>query len=128
DIGEAVQKCAESRGYSIVKSFVGHGIGRAVHEEPQVPNTGEAGAGERLERGLVIAIEPLVNAGAHPVEVLDGNWAVVNKDLSLSAHFEHTIAITDEGPWVLSRPGSTPGDPGHPAGDGESPRDQARAS
>lgn len=112
DIGAAIQNYVESQGYSVVKSFVGHGIGRAMHEEPQVPNWGEAGKGKRLKSGLVIAIEPMVNAGAHEVEVLEDKWTAVTKDRSLSAHFEHTIAITDEGPWVLTRPSSTPGNPG----------------
>jgi methionyl aminopeptidase len=103
DIGHAVQSYAESRGYSVVRAFVGHGTGRQMHEDPQVPNFGEAGTGKRMKPGLVIAIEPMVNAGAPEVEVLDDNWTAVTKDRSLSAHFEHTIAITDEGPWVLTR-------------------------
>jgi methionyl aminopeptidase len=111
DIGETVQKYVEQHGFSVVRSFVGHGIGRAMHEEPQVPNWGERGKGKRLKSGLVIAIEPMVNAGTHEVEVLEDKWTAVTKDRSLSAHFEHTIAITDEGPWVLSRPASTPGNP-----------------
>jgi methionyl aminopeptidase len=113
DIGAAVQQVVEPKGYSIVRAFVGHGIGRAMHEEPQVPNWGEAGKGKRLKTGLVIAIEPMVNAGAPDVEVLEDKWTAVTRDRKLSAHFEHTIAITDEGPWVLSRPASTPGDPAH---------------
>jgi methionyl aminopeptidase len=82
-----------------------------MHEEPQVPNWGVANQGKRLKSGLVIAIEPMVNAGAHEVEVLDDKWTAVTKDRSMSAHFEHTIAITDEGPWVLTRPSSSPGTP-----------------
>jgi methionyl aminopeptidase len=82
-----------------------------MHEDPQVPNFGEPGSGKRIKTGLVIAVEPMVNAGAPDVEVLDDNWTAVTKDRSLSAHFEHTIAITDEGPWVLTRPSSTPGKP-----------------
>ena len=113
DVGAAVQEHVELNGYSVVKSFVGHGIGRAMHEDPPVPNHGKAGTGKRLKTGLVIAIEPMVNAGAHHVEVLEDKWTAVTKDRSLSAHFEHTIAITDEGPWVLSRPASTPGNPAH---------------
>lgn len=113
DIGEAVQKHVELNGFSVVRSFVGHGIGRAMHEDPPVPNYGRAGTGKRLKSGLVIAIEPMVNAGAHEVEVLDDKWTAVTKDRRLSAHFEHTIAITDDGPWVLSRPQSTPGNPAH---------------
>jgi methionyl aminopeptidase len=103
DIGHAVQSYAESRGYSVVRQFVGHGTGRQMHEDPQVPNFGKAGEGKRVKPGLVIAVEPMVNAGAPEVEVLDDNWTAVTKDRSLSAHFEHTIAITDEGPWVLTR-------------------------
>ncbi len=104
DLGHAVQSYAESRGYSVVRQFVGHGIGRQMHEDPQVPNFGEAGTGKRMKAGLVIAVEPMVNAGTPEVEVLDDNWTAVTKDRSMSAHFEHTIAITDEGPWVLTRP------------------------
>jgi methionyl aminopeptidase len=113
DIGFAVESVVEAAGLHVVDGYTGHGIGRAMHEEPQVPNWGEAGRGKRLKAGLVIAIEPMVNAGAHAVEVLEDNWTAVTKDRSLSAHFEHTIAITDEGPWVLSRAGSTPGNPAH---------------
>jgi methionyl aminopeptidase len=112
DIGHAVQSYAESRGYSVVRQFVGHGTGRQMHEDPQVPNFGEADRGKRMKSGLVIAVEPMVNAGTPDVEVLDDDWTAVTKDRSMSAHFEHTIAITDEGPWVLTRPSSTPGNPG----------------
>ncbi|HEU0037280.1 MAG TPA: type I methionyl aminopeptidase [Kofleriaceae bacterium] len=111
DIGAAIQNYAESRGYSVVKQFVGHGTGREMHEDPQVPNFGTAGSGKRLKSGLVIAVEPMVNAGAPDVEVLDDKWTAVTKDRSMSAHFEHTIAVTDEGPWVLTRPSSSPGKP-----------------
>ena len=104
DIGHAVQSYAESRGYSVVRVFVGHGTGRQMHEDPQVPNFGDAGTGKRMKSGLVIAVEPMVNAGTPEVEVLDDNWTAVTKDRSMSAHFEHTIAVTDEGPWVLTRP------------------------
>jgi methionyl aminopeptidase len=106
DIGHAVQSHAESRGYSVVRQFVGHGTGRQMHEDPQVPNftqDGKPGSGKRMKPGLVIAVEPMVNAGTPEVEVLDDNWTAVTKDRSMSAHFEHTIAITDEGPWVLTR-------------------------
>ncbi|MBK9033387.1 MAG: type I methionyl aminopeptidase [Myxococcales bacterium] len=113
DVGAAVQECAEAEGYSVVSVFVGHGIGRRMHEDPQVPNYGDRGKGKALKPGLVIAVEPMVNAGLPDVEVLDDRWTAVTKDRSLSAHFEHTIAILDEGPWVLSRASSTPGDPGH---------------
>jgi methionyl aminopeptidase len=102
DIGWAVQSHAEANGYSVVRQFVGHGIGRAMHEEPHVPNYGEAAKGRRLSPGLVIAIEPMVNAGGPEVLVKDDGWTAVTKDGSLSAHFEHSVAITDDGPIVLS--------------------------
>jgi methionyl aminopeptidase len=111
DIGWAVQNYAEMRGYSVVRQFVGHGTGKQMHEDPQVPNFGTPGSGKRLKQGLVIAVEPMVNAGAPDVEVLDDKWTAVTKDRSMSAHFEHTIAVTDEGPWVLTRASSTPGKP-----------------
>lgn len=103
DIGWAVQSHAEANGYSVVRQFVGHGIGRAMHEEPHVPNYGEAGKGRRLSPGLVVAIEPMVNAGGPDVLVKDDGWTAVTKDGSLSAHFEHSVAITDDGPFVLSK-------------------------
>jgi methionyl aminopeptidase len=112
DISHAIQAHAESLGYSVVTQFVGHGIGRQMHEDPQVPNftlDRRPGSGKRIKTGLVIAVEPMVNAGAPDVEVLDDNWTAVTKDRSLSAHFEHTIAITDDGPWVLTDPSSKPG-------------------
>jgi methionyl aminopeptidase len=104
DIGWAVQSHVEPMGYSVVRTFVGHGIGRAMHEDPPVPNYGSPGKGLRLKPGLVLAIEPMVNAGTHEVEVLADGWTAVTKDRKLSAHFEHSVAITDEGPVVLSRP------------------------
>jgi len=107
DIGHAVQSYAESHGYSVVRQFVGHGTGRQMHEDPQVPNftdDGRPGSGKRMKTGLVIAVEPMVNAGTPEVEVLDDNWTAVTKDRSMSAHFEHTIAVTDDGPWVLTKP------------------------
>jgi methionyl aminopeptidase len=91
-------------GYSVVRTFVGHGIGRAMHEDPPVPNYGSPGKGLRLKPGLVLAIEPMVNAGTHEVEVLADGWTAVTKDRKLSAHFEHSVAITEDGPVVLSRP------------------------
>ncbi len=103
DIGATVQEYCEARGYSIVRDFVGHGIGRAMHEDPPVPNFGTAGRGLRLKTGLVLAIEPMVNAGSSEVEVLEDRWTAVTKDHRLSAHFEHSVAITDDGPFVLSR-------------------------
>jgi methionyl aminopeptidase len=104
DIGWAVQSYVEPLGFSVVRTFVGHGIGRAMHEDPPVPNYGSPGRGIRLKPGLVIAIEPMVNAGVPEVEVLSDRWTAVTKDRRLSAHFEHSIAITDNGPVVLSRP------------------------
>ena len=111
DLGHAVQTYVESRGFSVVRQFVGHGTGRAMHEDPQVPNFGRPNDGKRMKSGLVIAVEPMVNAGAPDVEELDDEWTAVTRDRSMSAHFEHTIAITDEGPWVLTRTSSTPGNP-----------------
>jgi methionyl aminopeptidase len=104
DIGWAVQSHVEPKGYAVVRQFVGHGIGHKMHEEPHVPNYGEAGKGRRLSAGLVIAIEPMINAGTAEVVVEDDGWTAVTKDGSLSAHFEHSVAITDDGPIVLSRP------------------------
>lgn len=111
DLGAAVQNYAEGKGYSVVRQFVGHGTGQQMHEDPQVPNFGIAGSGKRLKAGLVIAVEPMVNAGSPDVEVLDDKWTAVTRDRSMSAHFEHTIAVTEEGPWVLTRPSSSPGKP-----------------
>ena len=104
DISHAVQKHVESAGFSVVRKFVGHGIGKDLHEDPQIPNYGKPGLGIRLKPGMVLAIEPMVNAGGHDVETLDDGWTAVTKDGSLSAHFEHTIAITENGPVVLSLP------------------------
>ncbi len=103
DISHAVQMKAEGEGYSVVTDFVGHGIGRNLHEDPQVPNFGKPGEGPRLKEGLVLAIEPMVNVGNHEVEVLSDRWTVVTRDKSLSAHFEHTVALTSDGPKVLTR-------------------------
>ncbi len=104
DISHAVQRRAESAGYSVVTEFVGHGIGRQLHEEPQVPNYGKPGQGPRLQVGMVLAIEPMVNMGGSAVRILDDRWTAVTADGSLSAHFEHTIAIQPRGPArVLSR-------------------------
>lgn len=105
DIGHAVQTHAEAYGYSVVRDFVGHGIGRQMHEEPQVPNYGKPGSGPRIKEGLVLAIEPMINAGTSEVRVLDDNWTVVTADGRLSAHFEHTVAATAQGPRVLTLPG-----------------------
>jgi methionyl aminopeptidase len=101
DIGYAVQAHVEAHGYSVVREFVGHGIGAALHEEPQVPNYGPAGRGPRLAEGMVLAIEPMVNMGRPAVKVLADGWTAVTADGSLSAHFEHTVAVTAAGPWVL---------------------------
>lgn len=103
DVSHAIQAVAEGGGYSVVTDFVGHGIGRNLHEDPQVPNFGKPGEGPRLKEGLVLAIEPMVNVGGSAVEVLDDRWTVVTRDRKLSAHFEHTIALTVDGPKVLTR-------------------------
>ena len=105
DIGAAVQSFAEKGGFSVVRNYVGHGIGRAMHEPPQVPNFGAAGQGRPVGTGLCIAIEPMLNAGRKETRLLDDGWTVVTADGSLSAHFEHTVAVTDEGPVVLTVPG-----------------------
>jgi methionyl aminopeptidase len=102
DIGHAVQKHVEAYGFSVVREFVGHGIGQKMHEEPQVPNYGEPGRGPRLTEGMVLAIEPMVNAGKAAVKVLGDGWTAVTRDGSLSAHFEHTVAVTADGPWILT--------------------------
>ena len=105
DISHAVQTHVEAHGYSVVRTFVGHGIGRELHEEPQIPNFGPPGRGPVLLPGMVLAIEPMVNAGGPEVEVLEDRWTAVTTDRSLSAHFEHTVAITENGPEVLTRAG-----------------------
>jgi methionyl aminopeptidase len=102
DIGHAVQRHVEAYGFSVVREFVGHGIGQRMHEEPQVPNYGEPGRGPRLSEGMVLAIEPMVNAGKPAVKVLADGWTAVTRDGSLSAHFEHTVAVTADGPWILT--------------------------
>lgn len=104
DIGHAVQQYVEAHGFSVVREFVGHGIGAALHEEPQIPNYGERGRGPRLAEGMVLAIEPMVNAGRPAVKVLRDGWTAVTKDGSLSAHFEHTVAVGADGPLVLTLP------------------------
>ncbi|MGH9439232.1 MAG: type I methionyl aminopeptidase [Terriglobia bacterium] len=103
DISAAVQACAENAGFSVVREFVGHGIGRSLHEDPQVPNFGPAGRGPILKEGMVLAIEPMVNAGAPEVRVLDDKWTAVTADGSCSAHFEHMVAVTRNGPDVLTQ-------------------------
>lgn len=107
DISGAIQRYVESHGYSVVREFVGHGVGRTMHEDPQVPNFVENGKpSPRLRPGLTIAIEPMVNAGGQEVKLLDDGWTVVTKDGSLSAHFEHTVLITDGEPEILTCPGT----------------------
>jgi len=103
DISHAIQSCAEGAGYSVVRAFVGHGIGRELHEAPQVPNFGSPGKGIKLKEGMVFAIEPMVNAGGSAVRILDDGWTAVTVDGSLSAHFEHSVAITRDGAIVLSK-------------------------
>ena len=102
DIGHEVQKHVEAYGFSVVREFVGHGIGQRMHEEPQVPNYGDPGRGPRLAEGMVLAIEPMVNAGKPAVKVLGDGWTAVTRDGGLSAHFEHTVAVTAGGPWILT--------------------------
>jgi methionyl aminopeptidase len=104
DIGHAVQQHAESHGYTVVRQYVGHGIGTRLHEEPQVPNYGPPGRRERLVAGMTLAIEPMVNVGGPEVRELEDGWTAVTLDGSLSAHFELSVAVTDEGPWILSEP------------------------
>lgn len=103
DISYAVQKTAEESGFSVVRDFVGHGIGRKMHEEPQIPNFGKANTGVKLLPGMVLAVEPMVNVGGYEVNILDDDWTVVTRDGSLSAHFEHTIAITENGHEILTK-------------------------
>ncbi len=102
DIGAAVQEHAERNGYGVVRELVGHGVGRTMHEEPQVPNYGNAGTGMELRAGLVLAIEPMITQGGPKVRILDDGWTVVTADDKLAAHFEHTIAVTDDGPKILT--------------------------
>ena len=102
DIGAAVQAHAEKHGYGVVRELVGHGVGRAMHEEPQVPNYGKVGTGPELRTGLVLAIEPMITQGHHSTKTLKDGWTVVTADGKLAAHFEHTIAMTDEGPKILT--------------------------
>ena len=103
DVSHAVQRHVEAHGFSVVRAFVGHGIGRALHEEPQVPNFGEPGRGPQLRPGMVLAIEPMVTMGTYEVRILDDGWTAVTRDGSLAAHFEHTVAVTEQGPDVLTR-------------------------
>ncbi|MCL4465654.1 MAG: type I methionyl aminopeptidase [Chloroflexi bacterium] len=104
DIGHAIQAYVEGEGFSVVRQYVGHGIGRSMHEEPNVPNFGVAGRGPLLKPGMVFALEPMVNVGTYETAVLEDGWTVVTEDGSLSAHFEHTVAVTADGPVVLTLP------------------------
>ncbi len=103
DISSAIQRHAESEGFSVVRNFVGHGIGRELHEEPQIPNYGKPGEGPKLLEGMTLAIEPMINAGGWEVDILGDGWTAVTKDRSLSAHFEHTVAITKNGCDILTK-------------------------
>ena len=102
DISHAIEEHAESRGYSVVREYVGHGIGTQMHEDPQIPNYGPSGRGPRLKAGMTFALEPMVNVGGYLTRILDDGWTVVTADGTLSAHFEHTIAVTDNGPEILT--------------------------
>ena len=104
DISASIQSYVEARGYSVVRDFVGHGVGTSLHEAPEVPNFGIAGRGVRLMPGMTLAIEPMINVGTHEVKVMPDGWTVLTKDGSLSAHFEHTVAITPEGPQIMTKP------------------------
>lgn len=103
DISNAIQTYVESNNFSVVRDFVGHGIGKDMHEEPQIPNFGRPGRGPRLKAGMALAIEPMVNIGTYEVETLSDNWTVVTKDMKRSAHFEHSLAVTDKGPRILTK-------------------------
>jgi methionyl aminopeptidase len=102
DISHAVQQATEGAGFAVVRALVGHGVGRTMHEDPQIPNFGPAGRGPLLEPGMTLAIEPMINAGTSEIVVLEDRWSIVTEDGSLSAHFEHTVAVTDGGPRVLT--------------------------
>jgi len=102
DISHAVQRTTEEAGYAVVRALVGHGVGRTMHEDPQIPNFGPAGRGPLLQPGMTLAIEPMINAGSSEIVVLEDRWSIVTEDGSLSAHFEHTVAVTEDGPRVLT--------------------------
>jgi len=108
DVSHAVQRHVEAHGFSVVRAFVGHGIGRELHEEPQIPNFGEPGRGPLLKPGMVLAIEPMVTMGRPEVRILEDRWTAVTQDGSLAAHFEHTVAVTEEGPVILTVPDGGP--------------------
>ncbi len=107
DISEAVQTHAESNGFSVVRDLTGHGVGRRLHEDPKVPNYGKAGTGHKLKAGMVIAIEPMINMGTYKVFILEDDWTVISRDKKPSAHYEHTVAVTEDGPRILTAPGKT---------------------
>ncbi|MDW8182749.1 MAG: type I methionyl aminopeptidase [Caldimicrobium sp.] len=102
DVSHAVQKRVEKEGFNVIRDFVGHGIGKALHEPPEIPNYGKPGRGPKIEAGMVLAIEPMVSAGSHEVKILEDGWTAVTKDGSLAAHFEHSVAVTPTGPIILS--------------------------
>ncbi|MDW7667256.1 MAG: type I methionyl aminopeptidase [Bacillota bacterium] len=102
DISHAIQKCVEKEGFSVVRDFVGHGVGRDMHEDPQIPNFGEPNKGPRLKKGMTFAIEPMVNEGKYHVLMMENNWTVITRDRKLSSHYEHSIAITDDEPYILT--------------------------
>ena len=102
DIGHAVQSVTEAAGYSVIRSLVGHGVGRSMHEDPQIPNFGAPGHGPVLQPGMTLAIEPMINAGGADVVLHDDNWSISTEDGSLSCHFEHTVAVTESGPRILT--------------------------
>jgi methionyl aminopeptidase len=111
DVGAAIEAVAHEHGYGVVREYVGHGIGRALHEDPSVPNYGRVGRGMKLTRGWVIAVEPMFNLGTEATRTLDDGWTVVTADGAASAHWEHTVAITDDGPWVLTARSDEPAYP-----------------
>ena len=115
DVSAAVQARVEADGFAVIRSLVGHGIGRDMHEDPQIPNYGEPGTGPELEEGMVLAIEPMVNVGTHHVRMGSDNWAVYSEDGSLAAHFEHTVAVTAHGPRILTPWHELVGEPAEPA-------------
>jgi methionyl aminopeptidase len=108
DISHAVQSVTEAAGYSVIRSLVGHGVGRSMHEDPQIPNFGEPGKGPLLQPGMTLAIEPMINAGGPEVYVHDDHWSISTSDGSLSCHFEHTVAVTEAGPWILTQLNAEP--------------------
>lgn len=108
DVGAAIQEVAESKGYGVVRDYIGHGVGRTIHEDPPVPNYGKRGKGFILKPGMTIAIEPMITLGTYKVDVLEDEWTVVTRDGSMAAHFEHTVLITDDGAEILTLPADYP--------------------